>query len=301
MKTLTWLASYPKSGNTWARMFLSVYRSSGQSISSLEKVNAVTASESRYSDFVEISGRPRTDLTELEIDRMRESVQHRLAASGRSDRVYKTHNARVRHNGFPLIRREFTKSAIYVCRNPLDIVDSLADHVNFSHDEVIDLMNSPAHRMGGQDSPLVTQHLDTWSTHASSWNSATEFPLLLLRYEDLKANPVERFRDVVKFMDWELNEDRLEAAVAATKFENLRTMEEKQGFAEKSLRSRSGRFFRSGVAGAWPQRLTKQQAARIIEHHGTVMQQLGYEIPDLDAVYAADGLADIEAGLSPRA
>lgn len=285
MKNLTWLASYPKSGNTWTRMFLATYRCSGKPVSSLEDINAVTGSESLYSDFIEVSGRARSELTDYDIDSLRESVQTRLANSSRASLIFKTHNARVQHNGFPLIRRELTKAAIYVCRNPLDIVDSLADHVGCSHDEAIELTNDPTHRLGGHDSNLVIQHLDSWSTHADSWTSATEFPVLLVRYEDLKSAPVDCFREIVEFLGWEVDRNRLEESVKVTAFENLRKLEDRNGFAETSQDSKSGKFFRSGVAGAWPQRLTRQQADRVLNYHGEMMQKLGYEIPDLDQVF----------------
>lgn len=290
MKNLVWLASYPKSGNTWTRMFLAAYRSSDPKTLSLNDIASASRSESLYQDFVEVSGKQRDELSEKEIDSFREAVQVRLASPDAEGRIIKTHNARVMHNGFPLIRRELTKAAIYLCRNPLDIVDSLADHVGGSLDQAIQLMNSPAHRLGGRDSKLVTQHLDTWNTHVDSWLSATEFPVLLIRYEDLKLTPIDCFRKVVEFLEWEVNENRLEMAVRATAFETLQRMEDRTGFSETSQVSKSGRFFRRGLAGTWPQRLTRQQAEQILNNHGETMQKSGYEIPDLNEVFGSASL-----------
>jgi hypothetical protein len=228
--------------------------------------------------FAEIAGKPAAELTDEEIDAHRLAVQERLARNvGR--RVVKTHNARVRPNGQRLVFSRFTKAGVYVVRNPLDIVDSLADRVNYSHDAAIELMNEPGHRLGRTDKHAA-QFVGTWSHHVRSWmNNDNEFPLLVLRYEDLKQNPLEQFGKLIRFLEWDYDEQRVRRAIELTSFESRQQDEQQDGLAERSTVARSGRFFRYGESGRWRKVLTARQAAQVIVHHREVMELLGYDMP----------------------
>jgi len=152
MKKLTWLASYPKSGNTWTRAFLAAYRFQLPGDAVLDHVKEMTLSESRRTEFVRVAEQPQDQFDEQLIDSLRAAVQRRLSQVVKPHQLIKTHNARVMHNGFPLICREQTQAAVYLVRNPLDVVDSLADHTNLTIDGTIDLMNDPRHRIGNPQS-----------------------------------------------------------------------------------------------------------------------------------------------------
>lgn len=284
MQNLIWLASYPKSGNTWVRAFLTAYLSDARVSVDLKRIDDCTASESYVKDFVAVSGKARKELTAHDIDTLREPVQ-RWLASARRKFLVKTHNARIAKNGYPLIRSEYTRQAVYVVRNPFDIVDSLADHNNLSLDGAMALLNDPQHCLSAPNSKLVPQYLGTWSQHAASWIGHQEFPVLVLRYEDLQAAPRDVFGKLIKFLGWEYDEDRLEHAVKASSIQSLQDAEARQGFAERSDVARSGRFFRRGESDRWRHVLTRLQAETVVAHHAEMMQAVGYAIPDLDKVY----------------
>jgi hypothetical protein len=146
----TWLASYPKSGNTWVRAFLAAYsgRLRGADSFDLGAVASVSESESRAAWFADLAGRPVEELTEAEINSLRESVQGLIAQRKNSTGLVKTHNARVMTGGTPLICRKWTQRAVYIVRNPLNVVDSLADHAGRDVDQAIRLMNDRRHRLG---------------------------------------------------------------------------------------------------------------------------------------------------------
>ncbi|HRX83226.1 MAG TPA: DUF6065 family protein, partial [Pirellulaceae bacterium] len=183
-----------------------------------------------------------------------------------------------------LIYSRFTKAGIYVVRNPLDVVDSLADHTNKSIDEAIDLMNDPGHRLGKTEMHAA-QFVGTWSHHVRTWtNNENEFPLIVLRYEDLKDDPFEHFGRLIKFLGWDYDADRVRRAVEQTAFPSLQEAEQAAGFAEASTVARSGRFFRHGENGRWRNVLNSRQAARVIAHHREVMEMFGYELPHVAKV-----------------
>lgn len=298
MRNLIWLASYPKSGNTWARMFVAAYLGEsgerkaesregsgeiGERGFDLLQVNQYSRSDSLLALFATFAGKPTTDLTDEDIDTHRLAVQERLARDV-GQRVVKTHNARVRPNGQRQVFSRFTKAGIYVVRNPLDIVDSLADHINKSLDETIELLNDPGHRLGKTEMHAA-QFVGTWSHHVRTWtDNANEFPLIVLRYEDLKANPHEHFGRLIKFLGWDFDAARVRRAVDATAFQVLQRTEQAGGFAETSTVARSGRFFRHGESGRWRQVLSSRQVARVIVHHRDMMRLMGYELPSLTKI-----------------
>lgn len=274
MKRIVWLASYPKSGNTWVRMLLAAYR---QPISQSFQLNSAfrsTFSDSRRDALEAFVGK--SNLTDAEVDEYRESYQRALAAELRPPVLVKTHNANVRHHDVSLILRECTLGAVYVVRNPLDIVDSVADHWGCLPDEAIRILGDDQMRIGGEDDPMVRQHLRSWSRHVSSWISEPAFPTHVVRYEDLHASPDLTLRNLLTFLGWKIDDKKVDNAIAATDFKKLQDQEAASGFAERSERSRSGRFFREGKTGRWKEKLTPTQVDRIIADQGEAMRRLGY-------------------------
>lgn len=271
---LIWLASFPKSGNTWVRTFIAAYLS-GCERTDLELTKEYSRSESSLAEFARVAGKPVAELTLEDIAAQRLAVQEHLSKVLRR-RVVKTHNARLDRELRPLIHSRCTRAAVYVVRNPLDIVDSLADHANTTLDEAIRLMNQPGHHLRATDMHAA-QHLGTWSHHVRTWiRNEEEFPLLVLRYEDLQADPVGRFSTLVRFLDWDHDTERVRRAVELTSFDSLQRAENARGFAETSPIARSGRFFRHGRAGRFKEVLSAEQIAQIIRDHGDVMEMMGY-------------------------
>ncbi|MEZ6088830.1 MAG: sulfotransferase domain-containing protein [Pirellulaceae bacterium] len=277
MKRLVWLASYPKSGNTWMRMLFAAFQKHPDQPFELKDAFKSTRSEVRRSEFEKIAGK--SELSELEIDRLREAVQISIAQAIKPPVLLKTHNARVMHNGFPMIRRELTLGAIYIVRNPLDVADSVADHWGVSIDEAIAMMNNRRNAIGGgQGDDLVKQYLESWSQHVLTWCHQRAFPVHVVRYEDLLSATEFTFRNVLTFLGWQLDEQRIRQAIELTQFDSLRSREETSGFAERSKKSTSGTFFRRGQSGHWREILTSAQANLVIEHHGLVMRRFGYVV-----------------------
>lgn len=271
---LVWLASFPKSGNTWVRLFMATYLSDGQR-TDLTLTEEYSRSESWLGDYALLTGKPVEAVTPEDIDAHRLAVQEHLSNTFRW-RVVKTHNARLDRELRPLISSRCTRAAVYVVRNPLDIVDSLADHANTTLDEVIRLMNRPSHILQATREHAA-QHLGTWSHHVRSWiENGDEFPLLVLRYEDLHADPVGHFTRLIKFLEWDYDAERLRRAVELTSFRLVRAAEDARGFGETSPIARSRRFFRHGRAGRFREVLSAAQIAQIIRDHGATMKMVRY-------------------------
>lgn len=276
MSGFYWLASYPKSGNTWLRLFLESLLLNNQTldINDLHICNKNAASRSEFDRILDIAS---SDLTDDEITRARPRQYEIEACQAQAPLLRKTHDAwRFTSAGEPLFPLELTLGAVYILRDPRDVAVSLAHHMNQPVDQTIARMGDPEAVMERARRRMQTQlpqQLLTWSGHAQSWLEAP-IPLLLLKYEDMLADPVTCFGTVARFLGHEATPERIETAVEAVRFERLSALEDAQGFNEKP--PGANRFFRRGIVDGWLDSLTPEQVERIESDHGVLMQKLGY-------------------------
>lgn len=278
MSGIMWLASYPKSGNTWLRIFLANLFSNPDRPVDINSISEFQFGDMEPRHFEKISGRPITEMSDQELHKLRPAV-HKMFATARfgESALVKTHNAVVEIDGLPIISPEATVGAIYVLRNPFDLVISLADHYGSSIDDSIEAIASEAHRV--RTGPkTVFQHLGSWHNHADSWVHANGMKLLLVKYEQMTKNPVKAFGSVVKFLGLPKDTKRLKKAIKFSSFDTLSRQEKQGGFIEKSANSDS--FFRSGKVGGWKSVLSDQQIERIKQTQSTALIEFGYMKPD---------------------
>lgn len=278
MKPIVWLASYPKSGNTWFRAFWNNYRKNGEEPVSINELEGGPIASSR-SHFDDVVGYDSADLTDDEIDQLRPEVYLRWAEEAKETLYCKIHDAYTRlPDGRVLVPKAATERALYFVRNPLDVVVSYAHHRGRpGYEDTIRLMNFG--RAGMNHDPRrqedqFRQWLLTWSGHVKSWTEEADFPVKVLRYEDMRARPHESFGEAVKFLGWEEDAARLDQAIRFSRFEELSAQEQAVKFREKSPVAKS--FFRKGETGAWREALTPEQAERVMRDHAEVMREWGY-------------------------
>jgi hypothetical protein len=199
---------------------------------------------------------------------------HRLLASLKPDTVFvKTHNAIATQDGIATVTPDVTAGAIYVIRNPLDLVISYADHYGLSLDQAVEAIASPENRVVTSAS-AVFQHLGDWSGHVRSWIEAPGLVPHLVRYEDLLADPQAGFAAIVRFLGLETPRARLRRAIRFASFDQVKRQERRHGFAERGRSSAA--FFRQGRAQQWRQALTPAQIDAVTAAHGAVMERYGY-------------------------
>lgn len=274
MSGILWLASYPKSGNTWLRAFVANLRKGSDHPININDFNIPVASSRRI--FDEAAGIEASDLTAGEIERYRPHVYRYLAQIATGSLFLKIHDAyTILPDGEPLIPAEATRAAIYVVRNPLDVAISFAHHANESSDWAIGKMASREASFSS-DLPIrnLNQRLLSWSDHVLSWVDGTPFPVHVIRYEDMHDRPLETFSAVAGWCGLPCDVAAVQRAILNSSFEQLQEQERAQGFKEKPAEAVS--FFRQGKAHAWKDVLSKSQVARIVQAHGTVMRRFGY-------------------------
>ena len=276
MKNLIWLASYPKSGNTWLRVFLSNYFSD---LSSPLTINALSLNlrandNSLLEKFADIEP---SDLNFKELLQLRSDVFKELSLKSNKKVFLKIHDAfQDKEEKIPFIPKENTFGIIYLIRNPLDVAVSFSHHEGKPIDEIINFMADEEAVLGNNHSGyhrLSPEKLTSWSSHVNSWTNSG-IRLLLVRYEDLLENPYSAFQKVAHFIDGKVSPEKLEKAIRFSDFSFLQKQEEKEGFKEKNMKTL--KFFRKGKSGGWKKELNKEHINQIIKNHDSVMKKYGY-------------------------
>ena len=273
MSGIIWLASYPKSGNTWMRAFIATYLENPDRPLRINDLPRYALGDSQVEHFERLSGKPLGDLSRPEVNQLRARVQEWFVESQREDIFVKTHNMIAQVGKVPLISPRATAGAIYIVRNPLDVSTSLAHHFQISLDRAIEILCDRGAILPAADS-TIEQYVASWSRHAQTWLSAQGLVLHVVRYEDMRARPFKAFGAVVRFLDLPLDRPRLRKALRFTSFEELKKQESEERFVEGHKDGRA--FFREGRVGAWRETLSSRQVARIVDAHGPLMERFGY-------------------------
>lgn len=271
MGKLVWLASYPKSGNTWVRAFLHNYIANAQTPHSINNLIDVSVAECAMAFF----GTPGEILSPQETQLLRPRVHAQLTKL-HDDLVFvKTHNANLNVHDIPLCTPEVTAGAIYIVRDPRDVALSYAAFTGKSVDEIISFMANEG-AANASNGTQVFELLSSWSRHALSWVAAPH--RLLVRYEDLLADPSRGFARIIRFLGaagTEPDPKRLQRAINFSSFSNLAHQEELDGYRAGSQTGE--KFFRAGKAGQWRDELSAAQSSAIWAAHHTIMEKFGYK------------------------
>ena len=249
-----WIASYPRSGNTWTRAFLGA----------LEDVIAGRPpSSSRLAGVSERSFDP----GDFSAANLRKRLEAQLAyARKRPDLSFaKTHSARVVVDGLPTIAPDVTRGAVYLVRDPRDVAVSYATMFGLELSGIVHGLGhsgwiSVASGVGG------FELIGSWSENVRSWCEQPD--TLVLRYEDLRAAPVKGFSELARRIGLQPTLVQLTSAVAAVSFDRMQ--------AAKQTDDMEGIRISHGVAGRWRAVMTPAQAGQIERDHRELMTRFGY-------------------------
>ena len=276
MGGIYWIASYPKSGNTWFRVFLQNLCDDAAAPADINRLDVCSMASVRgWLD--EVLGFGTAEFDAEEVDRLRPEV-YRWAAARGGVQYHKIHDACWSFpDGEPLIGRGSTLGAVYLIRNPLDVAASYAHHNATGIDEAIATMACESHVLNGSDTALrwhVRQRLFSWSRHVLSWVDAEGLACHVVRYEDMHDMPFQTFEKAARFLSLPCDSERLDKALRFSTFDELARQEKARGFRERPVEM--GHFFRRGGSGTWRRQLSPDQVARVVRDHGEVMHRFGY-------------------------
>jgi hypothetical protein len=292
---IVWLASYPKSGNTWFRMLvanLSAKDAEPIGINGLPERSGIASSRAAFDNILMLESGL---FTHEEAACLRPRVYEELARGAAWDpdldpaddpghiRFVKVHDAyTLTAMGEPLLAgARGAKAAILIVRDPRDIVASVAHHYRLSIDDAVTALNDRKLTQSSarnHQTLQLRQELLGWSGHSNSWLGQNDIPIHVVRYEDLNSNTAEVFHAAMMFAGRDAPPEAVKMTVELSEFSKLKAQEREKGFKEWVGRRDGQYFFRRGAVGGWRDELTAEQVRRIEQEHGPTMRQFGYEL-----------------------
>jgi len=281
-----WIASYPKSGNTWLRTLISAYYYSKDGIFNqniLKKIGQFP--EKRH--FVDFNYDPGnvTDTAKFWI-KSQEKIN-----KDKKVRFFKTHNIFGKVNNCDFTNRDNSAGCIYIVRDPRNVITSLENHYEMNHEEALKwIINSnkyiyDAHKIK-EDGYSNFQFISSWSMNYKSWNIQKKIPIKIIKYEDLLKETFVVFKDIVEFVNKTLNIkekidiDKLKNSVNSTNFNKLKNDEKNNGFIEAVLSKKNEEkipFFNLGPDNDWRKILDKDKQEKLTNIFKDDLIELGYE------------------------
>ena len=283
LRRIIWLASYPKSGNTWTRSFLAHYFMPPGKAPDINNLRRFTTADVRQDFFDNAAGRPFVARDLGDWLAVRVKAVRLIAASKPGNHFVKTHCQALQLGGIDLIEPAVTAGAVYILRNPFDVAPSYARHLGIGIDEVIAMMER-------EDAMVATESriyevFGRWDRHIATWTEAPGLPRHVMRYEDMTADTERAFRGLLGFLGAPVEDGRLRRAIRATSFTALRKQEEEKGFVERPPGME--RFFAKGQAGAWREDLSPAHVARIRQSFLPALERWYPEMLEETAAVAA--------------
>ncbi len=259
-----WIASYPKSGNTWVRALISTYYYSQDGIFSGDLIKKIGQfPEKVHFDGFDYNQKIVTDTTRFWIQ-----AQERINEDGKM-KFKKTHNCLSSINGNNFTNKKNTVACIYVVRDPRNLITSLKNHYELDYNEALKFMTNEKkfifdHHKKNDYGDF--QFISSWENNFLSWKNQNDFPIKIIRYEDLLNKTYYTFENLINFINKilrinkEIDEKKLKNSISSTSFDKLKEYEKNFGFSESvfsKVSNTSIPFFNLGPDNNWKKILDK--------------------------------------------
>tara|TARA_E500000331_G_C17112796_1_gene650400 strand:- start:92 stop:946 length:855 start_codon:yes stop_codon:yes gene_type:complete len=282
---IIWLASYPKSGNTWLRSLLCSYYFTEKAEFNFDLLNKIYAFPARRF-FMQYKNNL------LNVD---DSAKYWIKAQEKinSDmkiRLFKTHNALGSINKYNFTDKKNTSASIYIIRDPRNVITSIKNYYEIDYNEALAFMINEKNILSEkvEDKYVNFNFLSSWQIHYKTWMENKLFPNLLVKYEDLQDNSLQTLEKIINFINKnsnssfiEFDKKKAEISIENCSFDNLKVIEEKNGFPEGNLGQKTGKkikFFNQGKANNWRKILPKDILKKMNNIFYEDLKKLNYEI-----------------------
>tara|TARA_B110000014_G_C20023005_1_gene530861 strand:- start:104 stop:955 length:852 start_codon:yes stop_codon:yes gene_type:complete len=281
---IIWIASYPKSGNTWVRSLLSTYLHSNDGNFNFNLLkNILKFPSKKYLNyFLE-------DFSDIKkVSKYWIAAQERMNLFNENkSMLLKTHSALCTLENNSFTNKNNTQAVIYVVRDPRNVVTSISNHYSIDIKESYNFISSKTkilsdNKWGSEDFGII-EILGSWSDHYNSWKNIKFAPIIIIKYENLindTKNSLEKIINFLqKFINVKIDDKKILKTVESCNFKNLRKMEESEGFQEAAYSEKLKRkvnFFNLGQKNNWKNLLDPKIEKKIRMTFEKEMKELNY-------------------------
>lgn len=276
---IIWIASYPKSGNTWLRSIITSLLYTTDGIFDFKYIKKIKQFPTRnqFQDFTKNFN----DINE--ISKFWLLAQDKINLN-EEIKFFKTHNLNCAVNKNSFTNKSHTLGTIYVVRDPRNLVNSIKNHYNKGNDEEAKnflISKKILSRVPKDNEADIATLLGSWSDHYNFWTKKNS-NLLLIKYEDLILDTKKELERIIiylkKFMTVEINPEKIKNILSTTSFDHLKNLENKGLFNENVYDSKKNkiRFFNKGPSNDWTKVLDKKIQDDIEKIFYKEMKELGY-------------------------
>ena len=278
---IIWIASYPKSGNTWVRSIISslIYSNDGNFDFDLLKKIQQYPSQKYFENFTK-------DFQNInEIKKYWIESQNFLNLD-KEVKFFKTHHINCKIGEYAFTNKNNTLGTIYVVRDPRNLINSFTNHYSIDKNTAKNFITSRQSVTGAledmkRDNSIFTI-LGSWNDHLKSWTSMNQ-NLLLIKYEDLIMDPLNVINKIIKYLknliNFSADEKKIDNIINSTSFDVMKKKEIEKGFHESVMDSTDKNkvnFFNLGKENKWEKYLNKEDQEFIKDKLGLEMKELGY-------------------------
>jgi len=281
---IIWIASYPKSGNTWLRSLLSTYLYSSDGNFDFALLKKILKFPSKkylkyftndFSDIKKVSDYWIVAQERINLYNENKSI------------LLKTHSALCTLENNSFTNRTNTQAVIYIVRDPRNVITSISNHFSHNIEESYNFLTCnnkiiTTDKWGGKDFG-ISEVIGSWSEHYKSWKNVKFAPIIIIKYEDLISDTNGTFTKILnflkKFIDVEINNNKISKTVESCNFENLRKMEIDKGFDEAAYSEKlegKVKFFHLGEKNNWEKLLNPKIEKKIRTVFNNEMKELNY-------------------------
>lgn len=265
---ITWIASFPRSGNTWVRALITAYSNEGN-----VEINSIMQTGDKNPEYYEnIITRPIDQWSMTEQALLKPAAMMRMLEDAGGNLMLKTHDCNIDLSGVAQIPHEISRAAIYIVRDPRDIALSFKNHYGMDTNKAaVDQLLDSKFLTRFPNKGLFVPQL-SWNIHFASWMRELPYPVYALRYEDLLTKPFDILSEIIKFLGLEYDPELVKKSIEACTFDRLQKQEQKEGFREGVGQT----FFHKGVAQRWKAELEQELQKKITKACGHEMRSVGY-------------------------